>query len=109
MSAFDPKRTFVKLGPNELQVVYQGGWLMRMLTLLNKIPSHWPKAWVTAVLLWCVGVIVMGAAALCSLVGWDFGFTLAFGAMFLIVVSFMGCAVWLMVEMVLRRITPWRR
>ena len=80
-----------------------------MISLLNKIPAHYPKPWVVGILLWCAGLPAMGVAALCSLAGWEIGYFIAFGVLFLVVISFMACVAWFIVETVTGRVTPWRR
>ena len=80
-----------------------------MHSLLNKIPAHYPRAWVIGVLLWFAGLLIVGVALLCQLTGWRLGYLVALGSLFVIAVCFMGCVAWHTVEADLGRVTPWRR
>lgn len=80
-----------------------------MLAILDKIPAHYPKAWVIGILLWCAGVVAMGLAILFLLAGWQAAYFVAFGLLGLLVLCFMGCIATLFIQSIIGRITPWRK
>lgn len=80
-----------------------------MLKVFRKIPSHYPKAWVTGILLWLASLIGMALAALCLLINWQLGYYIAFALVGAGVIAFMGCIVWFFLERLTGRVTPWRR
>jgi hypothetical protein len=80
-----------------------------MLAILNKIPSRSPKAWVIGIVFWCAAAVVLGVAGLFLLAGWHVAYFVAFGLLGLLILGFMGCVVWLFVQSIFGRITPWRR
>jgi len=80
-----------------------------MLKILEKIPSRYPRAWVFSFLLWLGALISMGLGALSMLAVWPLGISIAFGLTGVCVTGLMGCVIWYFVELVIGRITPWRR
>jgi hypothetical protein len=80
-----------------------------MLAILNKIPAHYPKAWVMGILIWCAAAVVMGVAVLFLLAGWQAAYFAAFGLLGLLMLGFMGCIAWFFVQSIFGRVTPWRQ
>jgi hypothetical protein len=80
-----------------------------LLKILNKIPGHYPRAWVFCFLLWLGGMIGMAIAAISMLAAWWFGIDAAFVLTGVCMTGFLGCVIWYFVERVSGRITPWRR
>ena len=79
-----------------------------MLRLLNKIPSHYSRAAVAAVLLWLSALVGIGLAGICLLAKWKFGYGIVFVLVGACVLGFMGCVLWLFIERLTGRVTPWR-
>jgi hypothetical protein len=77
--------------------------------LLAKIPAHLPKAWVMGILLWCLGLALMVPGTIFGVLHWHAALMTILSLMFIVFVGFMVCILWLMVERMFGRVTPWRR
>ena len=77
--------------------------------LLAKIPGHLPRAWVTGIMLWCLGLVLFMPAIVFGKLHWHAAFMTVFALMFLVGFGFIGCVLWLAIERVFGRVTPWRR
>ena len=80
-----------------------------MRRLLDRIPPHLPRAWVTGILLWVAGAAGMAVAVACGMLGWKPGFAAASAFIAFCVFGFMACVVWFLFEKLAGRVTPWRR
>jgi hypothetical protein len=73
-----------------------------------RIPDHAPKPWVLGILIWIVVAMLMPVAVLLSYLEWRALYWVLFWFMFALVLCFMGCALWFMVEFLTGRRTTWR-
>jgi hypothetical protein len=77
--------------------------------LLAEIPGHWPKAGVIGILLWCVTFALIVPAIIFGVLHWHTALVMVLILMFLLVICFMVCVLWLMTEHIFGRVTPWRQ
>ena len=73
-----------------------------------RIPDDAPKPWVLGILIWIVVAMLMPLAALFLYLEWRGPYLVLFWFMFALVLCFMGCVLWFMVEFLTGRRTTWR-
>jgi hypothetical protein len=72
------------------------------------IPSDAPKPWVIGVLLWIGAAVLMPLAFLLSYLDWMDAYRVVLAAMWALLVAFLGCVAWFLVEFSIGRKTSWR-
>jgi hypothetical protein len=77
--------------------------------LLNRIPSHLPKAWVTGILLWLTCFPLMALGILFGKMHLHSALVVVLATLFFVFLCFMGCILWFCIERIAGRVTPWRK
>ncbi|WP_036549751.1 hypothetical protein [Nitrincola lacisaponensis] len=83
-----------------------------MLDPLNRmsrmIPDNAPKPFVLGILLWFIAAALMLLAFGLTQLDWTALYKVVFSLMLLVIIGFMACVVWFLVELITGRKTPWR-
>ena len=74
----------------------------------NKIPDTAPKPFVLGLIAWLMAAALMLFAFLFAQLKWMGLYHAVFTLMFLLIVGFMGCVIWFLIEHATGRRTPWR-
>jgi hypothetical protein len=75
----------------------------------SRIPDAAPKQVVLGLIAWLMAAALMPFAFLFAQLNWMRLYQWVFTAVFFLIVSFVGCVVWFLVEHASGRTTPWRQ
>ena len=75
----------------------------------NKIPDNAPKPFVLGLVAWLMAAALMLFALLFAQLEWMGLYQLVFALVFLLIVGFLGCVVWFLIEHATGCRTPWRQ
>ena len=77
--------------------------------LNNQIPDNVPKPLVLGLILCLAGASLMLLAFLLAQLKWMGLYQIVFWLMFVLILGFLGCVVWFLIEFTTGRRTPWRQ
>ncbi|MFA6970063.1 MAG: hypothetical protein WC208_01565 [Gallionella sp.] len=77
--------------------------------LTDKIPDSAPKPMVLGLFLWLAAAILMALAILFAQLNWMGLYQIVFAIIFVLILSFICCVAWFLVEFMTGRKTTWRQ
>ena len=77
--------------------------------LTSKIPDDAPKPLVFGLILWFIGAALMVPAFVLAQLKWMGLYQVVFFLIFIVILGFLGCIAWFLIEFTTGRKTPWRQ
>ena len=77
--------------------------------IMDKIPDNAPKPIVLGVFFWIAAAVLMALAVFLVQLKWMGLYQMVFALMFVLILGFIGCVAWFLVEFMTGRKTTWRQ